>query len=829
MDANGFLSTLRQDILEPGDVVDVRSLNEAMHGLGPAISRLESAPDDLAGLLQSREGTTLAALLLGVQPTELVRHSNEALSELQRWQQWTLGAPLSGVVVGLLLKDAQSSRSRRRRTKLVDLVNDALVTLAGNRPEFSVSSNEWLPQARRSFDFVVSERGEPILAVLVIFQTRAGGRQTEIFQGLPELQSTLIRNGLVLAVVADGPGFLNMSQVVRRVAPRLQHLMNVTGLRSGELAEAAHRAGRVHRGELKIGDPQSEELLDRVALVALRSGRPVTASLLNAPIDATESFLLRFSTNHPAYDLRTVEGQGLIADASQQLNEIGLLAARGESSSRSVLSLLVDRLGYGHQLVSTRDHLLVQGLEMRDSRLRLPSPLPVFEIHAGRLRDRSELIESIDEVLRTGPLVARLAVVIDLVDPDAARRSAAGSGRTMRPQLAVLGHEDVAEILLRRRAEGREFFIRRIVESVDLRLVSPFVSEGPAPESMFFGRETEIRRIMEQAGRQSFALVGGRKAGKTSILRRLEALLRDRLAVVALDCQAHPDRADFLRHVLAQMPHPPEIGPAELIQSSERVLATFVEQVLGRSRGVILLDEVDELFLSDSTSTTHPHVLSRAFRSLAQVGMAAVVVTGERALYRLTRDPSSPHWNFCTPVVIGPLSTTAAESLLVEPMETMGISVDSDAVQLALQRTARHPNLLQYLGDRVVDALAPQSAKGERLELHAGTIRDVVDTGTYQNRFLSTFWSQATTLEKIVSLRLATSTPLTVDELTEEVRTSVPSLRPSDILEAVQFLELYTIAINTPSGWILREPAFETYLGSVRGSAVARQWLDELA
>ena len=64
-----------------------------------------------------------------------------------------------------------------------------------------------------------------------------------------------------------------------------------------------------------------------------------------------------------------------------------------------------------------------------------------------------------------------------------------------------------------------------IVISADLSLISPFVSEGPTSPGMFFGRDTEIRRVMEQINYQSFALVGGRKVGKTSMLRQLERLL----------------------------------------------------------------------------------------------------------------------------------------------------------------------------------------------------------------------------------------------------------------------------------------------------------------
>ncbi len=828
MDADRFLRSIREEVLEPGDIVDELALRASVEELSPAVTELESNPNDLGKLLSTSQGVLLSTLLLGVPVSELIDRPREAQLALQRWRQWTLGAPLSGVLVGLLLRDAHMSRARRRRTKLVQVVDKALSRLTKARTGLSVRQNVTLSQVSRSFDFVVFSEGEPILAVLVMFQTRAGGRQTEIFQALPDLQSMLIRSGMLLAVVADGPGFGNMSQVVKRIAPRLQHLMNMTGIRRGELKGAIDRAQRVHRGELQIGDARSEELFDRVARVALQSGRPVTPQLLSAPVDETGAFLIRFAANNPDYDLRPLEGQGAVAEPADVLQAIAKIAA-GEQSVGSVASELSRRLGYESEAVSKRLGVELFAFEIPDSRLRLPAPLPVFEIDLPRGEDRSQAIAEIDDELTNGSLITRLAVVIDVRDAEASRVAVRGPGRSGKPQLAVLGHDDIADIILRRPNQGRELFARRIVDNVDLRLISPFVSEGPAPDAMFFGRDEEIRRIMEQAGSQSFALVGGRKAGKTSILRRLDRLLRERVAVVALDCQAHPDRADFLRYVLELTPNPPIVDAQDLVASSERILTVFVEQVLGTSGGVILLDEVDDLFLADSVAPMHPHVLSRSFRSLAQLGTATMVGTGERALFSLTRDPSSPHWNFCTPILIGPLQEDAARNLLVEPMEALGISVHPDAVLMALDRTARHPNLLQFLGDRVVDSLADLGRVGEQMELSASVVEAIASTGTYQNRFLSTFWSQASTLEKVVSLRLSATMPSTVDQLHEQLRQAVPRLRPSDVDEGLRFLELYTIAVNPGKGWILRDGVFDSYLSAVRNSAVGRQWLEELA
>ena len=826
MDAARFLSSIRAEVLEPGDVVDETALKTAVERLMPAARQLEDT-DDWSSVLDNSEGTQLAALLLGVPVTELVERPAEAAAELQRWRDWTLGAPVVGVIVGLLLRDAHMSRSRRRRTKLVEVVQQRLKRLTRGRLDLQTRTNASLPLASRSFDFVVLKDGEPILAVLVIFQTRAGGRQTENFEALPDLQSALIRRGVVLAVVADGAGFGTMSQVVRRVGPRLQHLMNVTGLRRGELKSALERAERVHAGELLIADSESEDLLDRVARVALQSGQAITPKVLNTPVDETGAFFVQFIANHGDYDLMRTEEQGLIAAASSDLAAISRLA-NGVLTGPLATELIAEHLGYRHERLATATGVPLHGLTISDSRLRLPAPLPVFEITNRRGVDRTGLISSIDDELTSGPLISRLALVIDTIDADATRRAAQGPKRSGRPQLAVLGSEDVAEIVIRRQEPGREFFGQKLVENVDLRLISPFISEGPAPEQMFFGRETEIRRVMEQAGTQSFALVGGRKVGKTSILRHLDRLLRERIPVVSLDCQAHPDRGDFLRYVQELTPQPSAIEDGRLVASAERVLSDFVAQTLGGEGGVMLLDEVDDLFLADSIAAEHPHVLSRSFRSLAQLRTAAIIVTGERGLFKLTRDASSPHWNFCTPIIIGPLHEDAAASLLIEPLDELGIRVSSSASAVALDRTARHPNLLQFLGDQVVATFSDVASRGQRIDLTQDFVEDIVGTGAYQNCFLATFWSQASTLEKVLSLLLSPSDPASVDGLVGALGESHVDCLPSDISEALTYLELYTIAFNPGTGWVLRDPVFDFYLSPVRGTAIAREWMGEL-
>src|SRR5437667_571018 len=65
-------------------------------------------------------------------------------------------------------------------------------------------------------------------------------------------------------------------------------------------------------------------------------------------------------------------------------------------------------------------------------------------------------------------------------------------------------------------------FRKHVISKVDLQVISPFVIDGATSNSMFFGREHELRVIRERISLSSYALVGGRRIGKTSILQRLQ-------------------------------------------------------------------------------------------------------------------------------------------------------------------------------------------------------------------------------------------------------------------------------------------------------------------
>lgn len=833
-----FLETLSEELLSPGEFADVQWISATLGELEGAITSLREAKSakDIEDFFSEEGAETLATLLLGT-PTRWLKdrgNRSSAKRQLLHWREWTLGNDLPSIATGLLLAKAQTSRGRRRRKKFLGTVESRL-SAATLRYHGSLELGDSLRLASasisRNFDFIVNYRTEPVIAVVSIFQTSSGGRQQEIFRGLPDLQDSLADDGVVLLVVADGPGFRGMSGVVEEVAPNIEYLANLEILQESYIAHVYDQAIAIREGKISR-ESRSFAARARVAEIALTTGRPVTPDILDLDPARMEGFLLRFRATHEDFALSSEsrseiepENAGAIAEVLRLLEDLG----RGETAGVfSLAELLSDHLGFGLEHLEDTSGQLMFGFRVKGAQLRLPDPLPVFFMAPSDRNGLADQLEQIDNALSRGKNISRIAMLIEPNDPEASRSIVAEFSRQDRSQLAVVDQEGLVRHFLLNRNAARRHFFELITSQVDLTIVSPFISEGPTPSRMFFGRELEIRRIIEQHRNQSFAIIGGRKSGKTSLLQRLRELIPQRSKVTYLDCQAHPDRVDFLSF-LQSGAKAESGGPGRAdLASTEAILRDYLHKEFGESPGVILLDEVDDLFLADSTADQYPHVLSRALRSMSQSKIATIVATGERSLFELTRDPASPHWNFCTPMQIGPLDQEASRQLIGAPLRELGISVGRDAVDLLLDRSAQHPNLLQYIGDALVHHLAPLAGSGEVLNVGTEQVDAVATSPDYRRRFVVTFLSQATPMERLISIELEYPNRISPEALRDRLQQRGIEVGADALIRGLEFLELYSIAVETNEGYQFRTETFPYFFHDYASDLMVEQWKEEM-
>jgi hypothetical protein len=839
MNAKSFLSSLNEELLAPEEFADVEGVSSTLKELEEAIAAFKkiTSEEDFDKFFTVDESDTLMAILLGTSPRWLHEGKNleRAKRQLLSWRKWSHGGSLKAIATGLLLAQAQRSRGRRRRKKFLSIVQERLlhaVNISSENLHLASSYRLAAGAATRKYDFVVFNGFEALVAVVSIFQTTSGGRQQDIFRGLPDLQDTLIDNGVTLLVVADGPGFRTMAGVVEEIAPSLDNLVNLGSFTSDYLSDLFDQAIALHRGQTKR-ESRSFTARARIAELALKAGRKVTPELLDISPPRMENFILQFTATHENYALSTNE-LGILfakdADAVRRSSEIFDQIRSGSiQGSLDLVRILSDKLGYRFIDTNGESRLVSSGLDVRGAQLRLPKPLPVFVLRGPTERRTADQLEEVDRRLSRGSNIARIAIVIDPASSKESERLAASFKKNNRSQLAILDEDGFIRLLLLNRDAARRRFLHTITSQIDLIIISPFISEGPTPENMFFGRELEIRRIVEQHMSQSFAIIGGRKSGKTSLLQRLRELIPNKSPVCYIDCQAHPDRADFLDFLRAKTQSDGRGERNVSLSRAESILRSFIASEFGNRSGVMLLDEVDELFLADSTAETYPHVLSKALRAISQSSLSTIVATGERSLFELTRDPSSPHWNFCSPIRIGPLESDASRRLILEPLRELGVDVAASAVDLVLKRTAQHPNLLQYLGTKIVERLAPESRTGEILTVDEKLVEDIADSPDYRHRFIVTFFSQSTPLEKLIALELSYAESVKPEKLRIGLMSSQVNVDPRSLSRSLAFLELYSIVNQTQDGFSFASEAFDYYFAPLSSGLMVEQWLEEIS
>src|SRR5262249_19285221 len=153
----------------------------------------------------------------------------------------------------------------------------------------------------------------------------------------------------------------------------------------------------------------------------------------------------------------------------------------------------------------------------------------------------------------------------------------------------VFGNREFHKLLTT--PDGRAVFRSLLLSQVPLATVSPFVTTGPAPVEMFFGRESELRHITEHVSGSNFVLIGGRRIGKTSVLKALERSRLPQAGLRALfhDCSYTPTSAALVEATTTGYWFSLEPSP------KPRSFAAVIQALPHDKPLVILLDEFDKL------------------------------------------------------------------------------------------------------------------------------------------------------------------------------------------------------------------------------------------
>ncbi|MEW6280828.1 MAG: AAA family ATPase, partial [Candidatus Eremiobacterota bacterium] len=411
-------------------------------------------------------------------------------------------------------------------------------------------------------------------------------------------------------------------------------------------------------------------------------------------------------------------------------------------------------------------------------RIKIPRTIPfVVSLQVTLAPDDMGPLRSI---LEQAGLDNRFALLVTPGDVGRNRRVVVeGLSSLLRYDVIVLGRDDLRDMI---RSRNRlSALVARILEQVDLTVVSPFVTEGPVPSSMFFGREGEIKEILYRLDNTNVALIGPRRIGKTSVLQRvLASLRRAERPLCYLDCQALARAEDLLLSLAAEhlsdreTRHPLSFPP---------LLHELQNRFQGR-QALIILDEIDMLLSSDPDSAD---MLVRAFRQATTEERARFLFCGERTLHQRLHLAESALFNFCQEMKLGFLDPRDATKLITEPMEQMEVRFSDLTRSLSriLEVTAGHPNLIQRTCSSLVDRLNEERTR----EISNDLLDEVLGDPAFAEEYLETLWGSSGMREKIASLVLEEGEEVTVPDLRRRLAANYDvSLSLPDLVESLDHL-----------------------------------------
>jgi hypothetical protein len=337
-----------------------------------------------------------------------------------------------------------------------------------------------------------------------------------------------------------------------------------------------------------------------------------------------------------------------------------------------------------------------------------------------------------------------------------------------------------------------------VIQQIDLTKISPFTLTGPTPDQMFVGRENEIRLVMENVKGKSFAIIGGRRIGKTSMLMRLLKVMLPSAGIYAAfqDCSSISSYEDFLsRQIFNWYPNVPAGFPS-----------TFGDLLLQQNRNtgqriVFLLDEADKLIPIDRENNWK---IFKVMRDFANNGTAQFILSGEQVLNEALQDPQSPLFNFPNQIVLSSLNYDAVAELIKKSLRRLEIKLDNEEaiVQEIYAFTSGHPNIVQRLCHRLIILL---NQTGQR-SINTALVRQVTSNRAFQREdFLNTIWESSSMLERIISLIMAKNQGIRTLKAIREYMEKEHNLivRAKEIETALINLEvLRSILQSTPSGYV---------------------------
>lgn len=296
--------------------------------------------------------------------------------------------------------------------------------------------------------------------------------------------------------------------------------------------------------------------------------------------------------------------------------------------------------------------------------------------------------------------------------------------------LVTIGENDFKRILLSNRPA--EISRKIILSKLSLQRISPYKIAGPA-DTTFYGRADIINKISGTT-HTSFAIVGARKIGKSSLLHKIKNNPLPKTTYLYMDLDYEFSNVKtyktFVKSLQAEIEKAFNIkvdfGKFPFGIDLTKLSKTIQKLSIGGKRIIFIFDEIDGLLEFDKKNN---YKLLRIFRTMSQQKHCQFIFSGFKQLYQRKREIDNPLYNFCEEIVLQPLDRKSAEDLITDPLKSIGIHYKNpEDRELILGYTACHPNLLQFFCKNLIEKIDQHTNVDDRRVIFRDDIEELYNT-----------------------------------------------------------------------------------------------------
>lgn len=354
-----------------------------------------------------------------------------------------------------------------------------------------------------------------------------------------------------------------------------------------------------------------------------------------------------------------------------------------------------------------------------------------------------------------------------------------------------------------------------ILSSLTLQKVSPYQITGPT-KATFYGR-TDIINQITRATDSSYAIVGARKIGKTSLLHRIVENAPPNTYYIFMNLDPKFKGVSTYKPFLKSL----EEKIAEIFDQKVNLVRFTTGKSLSRLIGVIrelsqkgkriifVFDEVDAFIKFDKESE---YKLLHTFRTLSQDNYCQFILAGFKTLYHRKREMDNPLYNFTKEIMLQPLEREAALDLITKPMESIGVHYqDEKDRELILEYTACHPNLLQFFCEKLIAKIEKRANAEDRRTIYRSDIQALFNH-IYEEYIMDDiymFYSDLTNLDRLILVLLVKEQSKQAEELTFSLAKIRNKLAEQAIEVSVE--KIYRVLRNLVMRFILLDKENDKY------------------